>query len=193
MDQQYSADTTSGGVAVASAPNGIVAQPDRDRTRSAETTAFGGRGPDDQGGDLPSEPSPRDLHLQPTPLPAYTSQPPDGWIYWLSWGTIYAGDCRMENAKIHLYPDGMILFQAETISSDTEGSIFSSGVDVWIVKGIQFYDVFGHPVGHAVPRHWGMQMVWEGSRYPMSFWDAIPSVGPSGAAQIRSATMTYSC
>lgn len=184
MNQEYSAETSSGGV---------VTQSQRDDAMSADTTAAGRRGSDGQGEGLPTEPPPRSLYLPPTPIPQYASMPPAGWIYWLSWGTLRAGDCRMEEAKIHLYPDGMILFQAVTISSDTEGSIFSSGVDVWIVKGIQFYDTFGHPVGHPIPRHWGMQMVWEGSRYPMSFWDAIPAVGPSGAAQIRSAQMTYSC
>jgi hypothetical protein len=91
----------------------------------------------------------------------------------------------MEGAKLYLYPDAMIFFQASTISS-------SSG-DVWLIRKIQFLDQFGHPVGHPLAQHDGMNMAWEGPEYPIVFWDAIPGVNASGAAQIRSATMTYHC
>jgi len=110
---------------------------------------------------------------------------PDGWIRWMSWGDIHAGDCRMSGALLHLYPDANVHFQAHTSSS-------SSG-DVWLMKGLQFYDQFHHPVGYPIPQHNGMNMAWEGSEYPLIFWAAIPGVSPSGAAQITTATMTNHC
>jgi hypothetical protein len=132
-----------------------------------------------------SETISRDLYITPIPRSHLVYPAPDGWIYWMSWGTIRAGDCRMEGAKLHLYPDGMIFFQASTVSS-------SSG-DVWLIKSIQFLDGNNYPVGHPIPQHNGMNMAWEGSEYPLVFWDAIPGVTPAGAAQIRSATMTNHC
>jgi hypothetical protein len=91
----------------------------------------------------------------------------------------------MLSPLLYLYPDAMVFFQASTVSS-------SSG-DVWLMKGIQFYNGSHQPVGHPIPQHNGMNMAWEGSEYPLVFWDAIPGVTPSGAAQIRSATMTNHC
>jgi hypothetical protein len=126
----------------------------------------------------------RDLYITPMARSVFIT-PPDGWIRWMSWDTIYAGDCRMEGAIIYLYPDGMIFFQASTFSS-------SSG-DVWLIKGIQFLDDYTNPVGQPIPQHDGMTMAWEGSEYPLVFWDAIPGVTPYGAAQIRSATITSHC
>lgn len=136
------------------------------------------------GAYITSENAARSLYIPPVPH-AWTPPPPDGWIYWLSWGTIYAGDCRMEGAIVHVYPDGMIYFQAATISS-------SSG-DVWIIRGIQFHDGYSNPIGWSIPRHDGMAMAWEGSEYPFSFWDQIPAAAPSAVAQIRKATMTSHC
>jgi hypothetical protein len=131
-----------------------------------------------------SGPSTRNLYMTPIPRSVVYS-PPDGWIYWMSWGNIFAGDCRLEGAKLHLYPDGMIFFQATSITS-------SSG-DVWLIKSIQFFDGFHNPVGQPLAQHNGMTMAWAGSEYPLVFWDAIPGVTPSGAATIRHATMTNHC
>jgi hypothetical protein len=124
-------------------------------------------------------------YLKPIPRFRVVYTPPDGWIYWMSWNTIRAGDCRMEGAKLNLYPDGMIFFQAVTVTS--------SDGDVWLMKGLQFYDQFQNPVGRPLPQHNGMNMAWAGSEYELVFWDAIPGVGPSGAAQIRHAAMTNHC
>lgn len=125
------------------------------------------------------------LYMEPVQRSHVIYPAPPGWIYWMTWGTLRAGDGRMEGAKLYLYPDAMIFFQASTISS-------SSG-DVWLIKKIQFLDQFGHPVGHPLPQHNGMNMAWAGSEYPIIFWDAIPGVNAWGAAQIRSATMTFHC
>jgi hypothetical protein len=127
----------------------------------------------------------RNLYITPS-LRSGVISPPVGWIYWMSWDTITVGDCRMEGARLYLYPDGMIFFLASTFSS-------SSG-DVWLIKGIQFLDrPGGNPIGHPIPQHDGMNMAWEGSEYPFVFWDAIPGVTPTGVAQIRSALMYSHC
>lgn len=127
----------------------------------------------------------RNLYTKPIQRSHVIYPPPDGWIYWMSWNTIYVGDCRMLGAILYLYPDAMVFFQASTVSS-------SSG-DVWLMKALQFYNQFNQPVGYPIPQHNGMNMAWEGSEYPLVFWAAIPGVGPTGAAQIRSATMTNHC
>jgi len=127
----------------------------------------------------------RDRYLKPIPRHHVIYPAPAGWIYWMSWNDINVGDCTLEGALLYLYPDGMIFFQASTTSS-------SSG-DVWLIKSIQFFDQFDHPVGDPIGQHDGMNMAWEGSEYPLVFWDAIPAVNPSGAAQIRSASMTNHC
>jgi hypothetical protein len=83
----------------------------------------------------------------------------------------------MEGAILH--------FQASTFTS-------SSG-DVWLIRGIQFFDELLLPVGHQLPQHNGTEMAWEGSEYPIFFWDAIPGITPFGVAQIRHATMYNHC
>jgi hypothetical protein len=111
--------------------------------------------------------------------------PAPGWIRWMSWDTISAGDCRMEDAIVYLYPDAQIYFSAYTITS-------SSG-DVWIVRGITFYDASGDQIGQPVGQHDGQNMAWEDSYYPFAFWDTIPGVGAESVTQITSATLTNHC
>jgi hypothetical protein len=123
---------------------------------------------------------------EPSPKGRYILAAPPGWIRWMSWGPIGAGDCTMTNAIVYLYQDGMIFFQANTRSS-------ANSDDVWLLKSMQFFDQWGTPVGDPVPQHDGMTMAWPNTDYPFSFWDAIPGVNPSGAAQIRKASMNCHC
>ena len=124
-------------------------------------------------------------YTRPIARPKHNLTVPGGWIYWLSWGSISAGDCTMDDATVYLYPDGQIFFQAYTLTS-------SSG-DVWIVRGITFTDSDGNQVGQPVGQHDGMNMAWEDNWYPFAFWDAIPGVDPEAAAQIRGASITNHC
>ena len=115
----------------------------------------------------------------------WIQDPPPGWIRWMSWNPIHAGHCWLSDATVYLYPDAQVFFRATTRTS--------SDGDVCIIRGIQFYDGYGNPVGGSVPKHDGMNMAWEGSEYPFIFWDIIPNIAPSGVAQIRSASMTNHC
>jgi hypothetical protein len=173
MDQDVTVNSSYGGVSEAHAE--IIAQ----MTASRNAESSGGAATTTYGRTV------RDLYIKPVLRQHVEYSVPPGWIRWMSWNTIRVGDCTMEGAKLYVYPDGMVFFQASTSSS-------SSG-DVWLIREIQFLDQFNHPVGRPLPQHNGMNMAWEGSEYPLVFWDAIPGVTASGAAQIRSASMTNHC
>ncbi|HEY9439838.1 MAG TPA: hypothetical protein VIS29_14565 [Streptomyces sp.] len=191
MKQDVSATSTQGG-----SPNSSRgAAPESERRlatkRDTSATSTQGGSPEPSPNGLAVAPpdtgtTSHNLYMPPSTMERFVSVP-DGWIRWMSWPTLFFGDCRMEGALLHLYPDGMIFFQANTISSDDDD------VDVWIIRSMQFSDEMHRPVGHALPKHVGMQMAWQGSAYPFTFWDSIPGVTPTGAAQIRNGSMTYSC
>ncbi|MEU6659969.1 hypothetical protein [Streptomyces sp. NPDC046821] len=177
-DGRHSATTAEETTSTPSAQGGFAGSlPDGSATRARQAQAAA------PGADIAT--SARGLYLPPMVRSHVMYSVPDGWIYWMSWNDIRVGDCTMQRPLLYLYPDGMVFFQATTSSS-------SSG-DVWLMKALQFYDGMNEPIGHPIPQHDGMTMAWEGSQYPFVFWDAIPGVAPSGAAQIRSAAMTNHC
>jgi hypothetical protein len=107
------------------------------------------------------------IYTKPIARPRFSSIP-SGWIYWMSWGTIRAGDCTMDQAHVYLYPDAQIYFYAYTMTQ-------SSG-DVWIVRNIRFLDADGNQIGQPIGQHDGMNMAWEDSWYDFIFMDGIPGV-----------------
>jgi hypothetical protein len=168
--EQQTTSTSQGGFADSAPGRYAESAPDGDGARELKREAA----------KLPG----RGLYLPPDPTPKLMA-PPGGWIYWMSWGDIRIGDCTMWNPIAYIYSDAMVFFQSETSSSDDD--------DVWLMLGIQFSDQSHQPVGHPIPKHVGMPMAWEGSRYPLTFWDSIPGVTPSGAAQIRHGSITNHC